>query len=206
MINEIHIFDDIVDIEIQNKIETYVYDKNVVWEEVSNITSTKESHAAYSFPAKVLYNNLDKNILKLIDIIIDTSLSKIDKKLLQKYRAKINKTTPHNIDLNEEFRLLHVDRPIQHVVMIYYINDSDGDTLIFDDKNNKNLKNIKEFFNYNNFLDLKNFELNKSISPKKGRVVIFDGSLWHYGKYPTFGERNVVNINLVINEGVKSII
>jgi hypothetical protein len=38
-----------------------------------------------------------------------------------------------------------------------------------------------------------------------GRVVMFDGNLWHYGKYPTKGERNVVNINLVI-ENVKNII
>jgi hypothetical protein len=129
----------------------------------------------------------------------------INKKLVKKYRIKINKTIPHRIDTNEEYRLLHIDKAEPHVTIIYYINDSDGDTLIFNDENNKHLKNIKQFMNNDNFLDFKNFELNKCISPKKGRVVVFDGNLWHYGKYPTKGERNIININLVI-ESVKSII
>ena len=46
-----------------------------------------------------------------------------------------------------------------HWTMIYYINDSDGDTLVF----NETGENIP----------VKNFTINKKISPKKGRAVIF---------------------------------
>jgi hypothetical protein len=206
MINEIYSFDNIVDVEIQNQIEKYVYDKNLDWDIKTNITKNEGINTNYSFPAQVISPpHIDKNILKFIDIIIDNSLNMINKKLVKKYRIKINKTIPHSIDINEEYRLLHIDKAEPHVTIIYYINDSDGDTLIFNDENNKHLKNIKEFMNNDNFLDFKNFELSKSISPKKGRVVIFDGNLWHYGKYPTKSERNIININLVI-EGVKSII
>ena len=206
MINEIYSFDNIVDIEIQNEIEKYVYNKNIYWDAKTNITKSGGTNTNYSFPAQVLAEvNIDKNILKFIDIIIDNSLNKINKKLAKKYRIKINKTIPHSIDTNEEYRLLHVDKVEPHLTIIYYINDSDGDTLIFKDENNKHLKNIKEFMNNDNFLDFKNFELTKCISPKKGRVVVFDGNLWHYGKYPTKGERNIININLVI-DGVKSMI
>jgi hypothetical protein len=207
MINEIYTFDNIVDIKIQNEIENYVYNKNLQWNIEKNITNSCGIHTNYLFPAIVHGElNIDKNILKFIDIIINNSLNKINKKLAKKYRIKINKTIPHHIDTNEEYRLLHIDKTEPHVTIIYYINDSDGDTLIFNDKNNKHLKNINEFMNNENFLDFKNFELNKCISPKKGRVVIFDGNLWHYGKYPTKGERNIININLVIVEDVKSII
>ena len=206
MINEIYSFDNIVDIQIQNEIEKYVYDKNLNWDIKTNIIKKEGIDTNYSFPGQIISPpHIDKNILKFIDIIIDNSLNKINKKLAKKYRIKINKTIPHSIDINEEYRLLHIDKNEPHVTILYYINDSDGDTLIFNDKNNKHLKNIKEFMNNDNFLDFKNFELSKSISPKKGRVVVFDGNLWHYGKYPTKGERNVININLVI-EGVKSII
>ena len=206
MINEIYSFDNIIDIEIQNEIEKYVYDKNLHWDIKTNITKNEGINTNYSFPAQVISPpHIDKNILKFIDIIIDNSLNMINKKLVKKYRIKINKTIPHSIDINEEYRLLHIDKAEPHVTIIYYINDSDGDTLIFNDENNKHLKNIKEFMNNDNFLDFKNFQLSKCISPKKGRVVIFDGNLWHYGKYPTKGERNIININLVI-EGVKSII
>ena len=201
MINEIYTFDDIVNSEIQNELQTYVHNKNLQWDDIKNITSEEPVHTAYLFPANVLVNKkIDKNILKLINIIINNSLLKINKKLLKKYRIKINKTIPHVFDLNEEYRLLHIDKQEQHMVIIYYINECDGDTLIFNDKNNKHLKNIKEFMTDGSFLDFKNFELIKTISPKKGRVVMFDGNLWHYGKYPTTGERNVININLVIEE------
>jgi hypothetical protein len=205
MINEIYTFDNIVNVEIQNEIEKYVYNKNLHWNIYKNITSVG-IHTNYSFPAQVLKEvNIDENILKFIDDIIDYALNKINKKLAKKYRIKINKTLPHHIDENEEYRLLHIDQAEPHITIIYYINDSDGDTLIFNDKNNQHLKNIKEFVNNDNFLDTKNFELTKSISPKKGRVVVFDGNLWHYGKYPTKGERNVININLAIG-GIKSMI
>jgi hypothetical protein len=206
MINEIYTFDNIVNIEIQNEIEKYVYNKNLDWNTIHNRTNSVGIHRNYSFPAQVLREvNIDKNILKFIDNVIDNTLNKINKKLAKKYRIKINKTIPHHIEANEEYRLLHIDTMETHVSIIYYINDSDGDTLMFNDKNNKHLKNAKEFANNDNFLDPKNFELIKCISPKKGRVVIFDGNLWHYGKYPTKGERNVININLAIG-GIKSVI
>jgi len=206
MISEIYTFDNIVDIEIQNEIENYVYDKNLNWNIQKNITNSSGIHKNYSFPAQVLSEvNIDKNILEFIDIVIDNSLNKINKKLAKKYRIKINKTIPHHIDVNEEYRLLHIDQMEPHVTIIYYINDSDGDTLIFNDKNNKHLKDIKEYTNNDNFLNPKNFELTKCLSPKKGRVVVFDGGTWHYGKYPTKGERNVININLAIG-GIKSMI
>jgi len=206
MINEIYTFDNIVDIEIQNEIENYVYNKNLDWNSIQNVTNTAGIHTNYSFPADILSEvKIDNNILKFIDIIIDNSLNKINKKLAKKYRIKINKTIPYHIDANEEYRLLHIDKMEPHVTIVYYINDSDGDTLIFNDENNKHLKDIKEFINNDNFLDPKNFKLTNSISPKKGRVVVFDGNLWHYGKYPTKGERNIININLAIG-GVKSMI
>jgi hypothetical protein len=201
MINQIYTFDDIVNSEIQNELQTYVHNENLQWEDVGNITGVEYSHEEYSFPAKVLISEtIDENILKLINIIIDNSLLKINKKLLKKYRVKINKTIPHIFDLKEEYRLLHIDKPERHVTIIYYINDCDGDTLIFNDKNNKHLHVIGQGKTKDDGIDFENFELTKSVSPKKGRVVMFDGTLWHYGKYPTTGERNIININLVIEE------
>jgi hypothetical protein len=201
MINKIYTFDDIVNSKIQNELQTYVQNENLQWLDVKNITGVDYGNEKNLFPAKVIDDEkMDENILKLINIIIDSSLLKINKKFLKKYRIKINKTIPHIFDLKEEHKLLHVDKWEQHVTIIYYINDCDGDTLIFNDKNNKHLNIIKQGKVKDNGLDFENFELIKNISPKKGRVVMFDGNLWHYGKYPTKGERNVININLVIEE------
>ena len=126
MIDNIYIFDDIVNIEIQNKLEEYVFNRNVKWELKKNITADGPGFQKYIFPANVIgEKDIDVNILKLIDLIINNVLLKLNKKLLKKYRIKINKTKPYKFDVNEEYRLLHVDRLEEHMTIIYYINDSD---------------------------------------------------------------------------------
>ena len=74
----------------------------------------------------------------------------------------------------------HVDNEDPHWVCLYYINDTDGDTLFFE--NNQINSNII-----------------KRVSPKKGRVVLFDGSLWHCPETPTKRTRAVINYNVTID-------
>jgi len=58
--------------------------------------------------------------------------------------------------------------------MIYYVNDSDGDTY------------------------LKIGKTTKRISPKKGRVLYFDGSIMHAANHPRkTNKRLIINFNLV---------
>jgi hypothetical protein len=64
---------------------------------------------------------------------------------------------------------------------IYYVNDNDGDTVIFDKKFGEDTSNMKEL---------------QRISPKKGRMIIFDGHLLHSGTNPTINKpRIVINYN-----------
>ena len=65
-----------------------------------------------------------------------------------------------------------------HKVFLFYINDSDGDTFFF---------NNKEIF--------------KRITPKKNRLVIFDGNIKHAGTHPIKSEKRIVlNIDGIIND------
>ena len=70
---------------------------------------------------------------------------------------------------------IHTDMTKPHLVFLYYVNDVDGDTIFFDD-NNKEIQRV---------------------SPKKGRVLFFDGSLKHTGTFPTQNSRAVLNINFL---------
>ena len=92
------------------------------------------------------------------------------------YRAKLNlllqnnQTTPNppHIDL--------VD--IKHRVLLYYVNDSDGDTIIYKDKSAEKV------------LD--------KISPKQGRILFFDGDYYHSSSPPIINNKRIVlNIDLV---------
>lgn len=66
----------------------------------------------------------------------------------------------------------HIDGNLDHCVMIYYVNDCDGETILH--------KTTK-------------------IKPKRGRIVLFDGLISHKIKYPTKGYRCILNFNFMRN-------
>jgi hypothetical protein len=70
----------------------------------------------------------------------------------------------------------HVDLPQPHLVLIYYVNDSDGDTVILDKM----------------FPDGTNSNVLQSVSPKKGRAVLFDGRHYHCGTIPSRHDARIV--------------
>ena len=77
--------------------------------------------------------------------------------------------TPH-IDLDEGER---------HIVVLYYVTTSDGDTII-----------------YNERTESKTYTEKQRVTPKQGRVVIFDGGLYHTAQQCSKKPRCIVNYNL----------
>ena len=64
-------------------------------------------------------------------------------------------------------------------VVLYYVCDSDGDTII-----------------YNERKESKKYTIKQRVTPKQGRVVIFDGRLFHTAEQPINNTRCIVNYNL----------
>lgn len=85
--------------------------------------------------------------------------------------ARLFITVPHKTKL--DFYAPHTDRPEKHLGLIYYVNDSDGDTVFFE----------KE-------------KIIEKVTPKKGRIVLFDGETLHSGGFPTNNPRCIVNFNI----------
>ena len=83
----------------------------------------------------------------------------------------------------------HLDRFEPHLVYLYYVCDSDGDTIIYDYKTEK--EGDVPFFE-----DVKEL---KRITPKQGRVVIFDGMYWHTAEQPKKDVRCILNFNISSN-------
>ncbi len=89
------------------------------------------------------------------------------------HRIKSNMMLGNNLG-GAKHNTPHKDADEKHFSILYYVNDSDGDTIFFDD-------NGKEF---------------KRVSPKKGRMVIFDSDILHTSTPPNEGRRVVVNFIL----------
>lgn len=78
----------------------------------------------------------------------------------------------------------HVDMTTPHMVLLYYVNDSDGDTVIFYEKHSSDQDPV--------------LTVNRSISPKAGAAILFDGLTYHSSSSPKNAkERIVLNINFL---------
>lgn len=99
---------------------------------------------------------------------------KINKQLLDIWFARIWLTLPYETSL--EYAKPHTDLNIPHWVVLYYVNDADGDTVFFDN-------NDQELFR---------------VTPKKGRIVLFNGGIMHSGGIPKKFPRSVINFNIAI--------
>ena len=75
---------------------------------------------------------------------------------------------PH-IDINNKI----------HIVGLYYVVDSDGDTVIYNERKESETYTVKQ-----------------RVTPKQGRIVIFDGGLYHTAEQPLNNTRCIVNYNI----------
>jgi hypothetical protein len=106
--------------------------------------------------------------------ILDTIEERSDLLLKNSFRAQVNFTYPQKNNLPTP---PHVDADFDHQVLIYYVFDSDGDTIFYD----------------------KDLNVIKTCTPKAGRFVLFDGSILHSARPPdSYEKRVVVNINLEV--------
>jgi len=106
-------------------------------------------------------------------------------------RMKVNMTLPLASKTKEQAGIPHVDLPgmQNYLTAIYYATESDGDTIIFDRKSidDNSEKNI----------DFWKIGIAKRITPKRGRLVVFDGTRLHAGNWPSTDRPRVVfNINM----------
>tara|TARA_R110000796_G_C14392218_1_gene416565 strand:- start:89 stop:712 length:624 start_codon:yes stop_codon:yes gene_type:complete len=104
-------------------------------------------------------------------------------------RSKVNIKHLQHSHLQKLFGSPHVDfePPLPNLwVLLYYVNDSDGDTIIFNET-------------YDSLPYHQNFSIQESITPKKGRSIFFPANIYHSANFPT------VNINRIVINNVMQI-
>jgi hypothetical protein len=73
----------------------------------------------------------------------------------------------------------HVDFYQPHRVAIYYVNDADGDTVVF----NETFADVSREQSIA-YTEEQRFTIARRVSPKKGRMVGFDGRHYHASMHP----------------------
>ena len=85
--------------------------------------------------------------------------------------------------------LLHIDATIPHLVVLYYVIDSDGDTLLTELQHQPGqAEKIDQH--------VESHKIITRVTPKQGRAVLFDGSIYHTAEQPRQNMRCVINIDV----------
>jgi hypothetical protein len=99
-------------------------------------------------------------------------------------RVKVNMLLKDSTYKVHNYHIPHVDWKEETESAIYYVNDSDGDTFFFNEKPNQNFTNIT---------------VKQRVTPRKGRLVLFDSSYLHASSSPIINNERII-INLVFSK------
>ena len=193
MIDEgkIIVIDDFISLDYQEKIkqELLGLENDFPWYYTEDVTTAGDFDSQYRPALNHYYVNFDDDDISEVESVYHhlfvPMLSKACKYL------KIPETEVIQGRSFLQFPLKNIDTSVvdtphidldegdEHVVVLYYVVDSDGDTFI-----------------YNERTESLTYTEKQRVTPKQGRVVIFEGGQYHTAQQPNNGTRCIVNYNL----------
>jgi hypothetical protein len=181
----VKVFEDVLSIDEYQKMFDIVDSRNISWYFFNNchdyrFCDSLVDSTTYGFIHNFFDNgNITSDYLDLFTPLLDC-VSQHYGCNVKLVRMKMNMT----INVNKQVQLYpHVDnldglKNNNFKTAVYYINDSDGDTLFFDDE--KNIVHRQ--------------------TPKQNTLVLFDGDLFHAPQLPLISpKRLVLNINVILD-------
>jgi len=187
MMKKILVIDNIINEVEQLYLKKYLFN-DCNWSFIEDVSLENNLHQRRP-GFKIIF---DKNNLNnvLYNVVLNTR-KKLKLKPLYNKDALLEVRSFLQLPLNKDYigkgvDTPHLDRTEPHLVFLYYVTDSDGETVIYNYKSKD--KNDIPFFE-----DIKEL---KRIKPKQGRVVVFDGLYWHTAEQPTKDVRCIVNFNI----------
>ena len=187
MIDDILIIDDIVPKSYQDAIEEFIFNNNnqFNWFFIKDITRGGDNFNNFGFNHGMKEENGDitSNYLTFFMPMVYIATEKINVKYNNIIKARTFLQIPRN---SKSHNIPHIDLTHPHLVFLYYVNDSDGDTFLFEETLD-DTPNPQEDYQFN---------IKQTVSPKKGRGLIFNGNRYHASSNPTQIPRCVINFDL----------
>jgi hypothetical protein len=195
---DLTIIDQAVPVSVQNIIESialsdkinWFRQKQAVYDEgvVPIFPTTPDSLDVQQF-MHMIYD-IKQPVSQLFPTLLPV-ITAIPYTIKQLIRIKMNLCVYAKTDNPDSHGMPHVDftevtEPL--LTAIYYVNDSSGDTLIFDQRaGHKGTLSVKA-----------------RVPPKKGRLVVFDGALLHAGNTSRNNQPRLnINFNAYVYEGAQ---
>ena len=181
---DIEVVDDFLDIYYFDYLHECVTESTFSWayqKNVSTFTTNEDgwlhgfSHNLYDPPSGLNFNNTKSELWIPVMLKIEQEFVK-EKGNLMRARLDMTVKSPPNT-----LHTPHQDLNDPHLTAIFYLTDSDGDTIIYNETTSSDTYTEK-----------------RRITPKKNRIVFFDGSLFHTGHSPSQSScRILMNANFM---------
>ena len=196
----LEVFDDIIDKSLQEKIKFDILnnDESFHWgfiDDITDLSAITQKRPGFNH---LFYRDSLRYCKDYSWMARDIVSPVIDKLKLETYQIVESKTflqVPLNL---KDYTVdnAHVDMIRPHLVILYYVMDSDGDTIIYNSQWEKGetIKNSEE---------TAKLLIKKRVTPKQGRVVLFNGSYWHTAEQPKDNNRCIINTNITY-EGINA--
>lgn len=192
MIDDIIVLDDFISKQYQDELEQNLLgDSRIPWFMQDDVTMGFKD---------LPYNNFGLSHVLKNDHGIASNLYHFTMPLVYEAFSRINYRVD-NIILARSFVQLpstntnpnwpHVDLNIPHAVCLYYVNDSQGETILY--------KETLEDIPRDNAIQHSFTEI-KRVTPKKGRVVLFNGNQYHASGKPSSTKRCILNFNANVSK------
>lgn len=170
-----------------------INNEEVISKKYKNIYEQYQFSSVALMEGKIFHDcdNIVHKLLVIPNLSLATKNLHLD--INQIKRIKLNLQTKSYYPSKGKYNFPHIDYNNENIknsyTILYYLNDSDGDTYFFNEK-------IPHWPNFTDD-DIHNLTIRKQIPPKKGRIVMFRSDIMHAGSHPIENDsRMVVNYNL----------
>jgi hypothetical protein len=147
-----------------------------------------EKNNSFGFNVSIFYdgkfnNNCSKEVTSSVYPFALMVKDKLRASSILRIRADLTVWNPTNLMHGP-----HVDYEGFHYSSVFYLNETDGNTVIFNEKvpNRKGISHVDDF----------SLTIKESIEPKPNRLILFDGTYIHTGHSPSkYQCRKLLNSN-----------
>lgn len=189
--SDIQIFDKIIPQGYADQIEADVMAMKFPWYYIKDVTNhdygnnSGLTHLAFNYGSEP--SDWFPFIMPLVYNITEAAGHNIDQLL----RIRVG-CLPQTRETGYDYNTPHLDFTFPHYTACYYVNNSDGDTVLFDQTAaDIGTANICED-TLLEYVKKTNFTISQRSTPMKGRMCVFDGMRFHSSTKPRQTDRRIV--------------
>jgi len=191
------IIDNALPISVFENIKEQVFHRSFPWyfTFTTNHSSSESIYGNSFCHIPIADGNIETNIGYVCRTCLLIIADKLNFKIGKIHRARFGLLEPK--PQGKYINVPHIDYEMKHFTALLYLNNSDGETIIYNEK--YNINSNTDGVNYYDEILKKTVTIKTKIECKENRFIMFDGFHYHSSTCPTNVNRRIVlNFNFEI--------